>query len=85
VLAVEYNVLALSVARPIEIAVYDLAGRRVRTLHDGPEQTGRYEDKSWDGRDEEGKIVPPGMYIVRIVVEGDSQQEEQSRAVAVVY
>jgi hypothetical protein len=83
--AVQYNLLSLSAPRPVEIAVYDLSGRRVRLLHQGPEANGRYEDKVWDGRDQAGKWVPPGLYLVRIAVEGDSRQEEESRAVGVVY
>jgi len=85
VAAVQYNLLSLNVPRPVEIGVYDLSGRLVRIVHDGPELNGRYEDKAWDGRDAGGQLVPPGLYIVRIAVEGDSRQEEESRVVGVVY
>ena len=80
---VEFSLFKVYAARPVAVHLYTLAGRRVRTV-EAAVLAGRRQ-LTWDGRDEEGKIVPPGMYIVRIVVEGDSQQEEQSRAVAVVY
>lgn len=85
VAVVRYNLLSLDVPRPVKIEVYDLSGRRVRVVHDGAELNGRYDDKTWDGRDEQGDLVPPGLYIVRIAVEGDSQQDQESRTVGVVY
>lgn len=84
-MAVHYSLLTLSIPRSVNISVYDLAGRRRRTLHDDPERNGRYEDKRWDGRDERGQLVEPGIYVVRISVEGDAGSAAQSRAVAVVY
>ena len=82
---VNYNLLSLDVARPVEIAVYDLSGRLIRLIHDAPERNGRYEDKAWDGLDAQEQLVPPGLYIVRLAVEGDAQHDEQSRLVGVAY
>ncbi|MEE3258063.1 MAG: gliding motility-associated C-terminal domain-containing protein [Candidatus Latescibacterota bacterium] len=82
---IQYNLLSLSTPRPIEIALYDLSGRRVRVLFDGLEANGRYLDKAWDGRDDQGQVVPPGLYIARISVAGDSGQAEQSQVVGVAY
>lgn len=83
--ALRYNLLSLDVPRPITIEIYDLSGSRVRTVFSGNELNGRYDDKSWDGRDDQGELVPPGLYIVQIAIEGDSQQDEQSRTVGVAY
>ena len=85
VATVSYNLLSLDVPRPVTIGVYDLGGRLIRVVHDGAELNGRYEDKTWDGRDDQGQLVPPGLYIVSIAVEGDAQQDEQSRTVGVAY
>ena len=82
---IHYNLLALSTARPVEVALYDLSGRRVRVLFAGAEANGRYTDKVWDGRDDQGQAVPPGLYVARVFVAGDSGDAEQSRVVAVVY
>lgn len=56
----------LSVEGPVELAVYDLAGRRVATLLDGDEPAG---DRlvSWDCRDSAGRAVPSGVYLYRLV------------------
>ena len=82
---IHYSLLALSTPRPVEVALYDLSGRRVRVLFDGEESNGRYTDKVWDGRDDQGQAVPPGLYVARVFVSGDSGDAEQSRIVAVVY
>ena len=82
---IHYSLLALSSPRPVEVALYDLSGRRVRVLFDGEEANGRYTDKVWDGRDDQGQLVPPGLYVARVFVSGDSGDAEQSRVVAVAY
>ncbi len=83
--AVQYSLLSVSADRRVNIDIYDLSGRRVRSLHDGLESNGRFEDKLWDGRSDGGKLVPPGIYIARLAVDGDAIQEEKSIAVSVVY
>ena len=82
---VQYNLLSLSTPRPVEVVVYDLSGKRIRRLFDGLEANGRYIDKVWDGRDDGGQAVPPGLYIARISVTGDSGTAEQSQVVGVAY
>ena len=56
---------ATSVAGPIRIAVYDLGGRRVGTVFDGPLDPGTYT-LSWGGLDDHGRTLDPGIYIVRL-------------------
>lgn len=49
----------------IRLAVYDIAGRRVRRLVDGERGAGRHE-AVWDGRDESGRSVANGIYLLRL-------------------
>ncbi len=54
----------------VTLAVHDVTGRRVRDLlpgHDLP--AGRHE-ATWDGRDERGAAVPPGVYWARLEAAG---------------
>jgi trimeric autotransporter adhesin len=46
----------------VEIAVFDVAGRRVRELHRGPMPAGTYETW-WDGCDGAGRTVAAGVYL----------------------
>jgi hypothetical protein len=45
----------------VDLAVYDVGGRRVRSLAGGPYPAGRSEVE-WDGRDDAGRLVAPGVY-----------------------
>ena len=49
----------------LELAIYDLAGRRVRVIAHGPARAGRSEVR-WDARDAAGGRVPGGVYLVRL-------------------
>lgn len=50
----------------VHLAVFDVAGRVVRTLVTGlPQLAGRYE-APWDGRDDEGRACASGVYIYRL-------------------
>jgi pimeloyl-ACP methyl ester carboxylesterase len=50
---------------PVDVAVHDLRGRRVRTLAAGHLASGVHELR-WDGRDHGGQAVATGVYLVRV-------------------
>lgn len=54
---------------PYIIEVYDILGRRVRTLLNEVREPGTYEIE-WNGRDEYGIPVSSGMYLYRFSSEG---------------
>jgi len=49
----------------VEIAVYDMLGRKVNTLKSGEERQGRFLRVKWDGR-AGGEPVASGLYFVRM-------------------
>jgi hypothetical protein len=51
------------------LAVYDILGRRMRTLLDGDIPAGTTE-LSWDGRDQTGARVGSGIYFASLTTEG---------------
>ncbi|MBN2170890.1 MAG: T9SS type A sorting domain-containing protein, partial [Candidatus Krumholzibacteriota bacterium] len=55
---------SLAEAGPARVTVHDVAGRLVRTLHDGPAPAGTTE-LVWDGRDEKGTRQASGVYLLR--------------------
>jgi hypothetical protein len=57
---------AMSQAGPVELAVYSVDGRRVRTLVKETREAGVYR-MSWDGTDDRGATQPAGLYFVRLV------------------
>lgn len=54
----------LAAAEPVHLAVYDLLGRRIRVLRDGPTTAGPHT-VAWDGTDDHGVRVPSGVYLTR--------------------
>jgi hypothetical protein len=55
---------AQPVAGRVEVAVFGVGGRRVRTLVEGSFSAGLHR-VWWDGRDGSGRLAPAGMYFVR--------------------
>ncbi len=51
------------------LEILDPAGRRVRSLDTGERGPGARSVR-WDGRDDSGRRVPPGLYLVRFTVPG---------------
>ena len=66
----------LARAASARLAVYDVGGRRVRTLVRGALAAGTHR-VSWDGRDDRGAAVAPGAYLVLL----DAGGERRSRRV----
>ena len=51
-------------SRDVRIGVYDLAGRRTRTLAHDRLEPGRHQ-REWDGRDDDGRAVRAGVYFLQ--------------------
>jgi len=56
----------LAVGGPVELAIFTVDGRKVRTLVNDTRQPGLFE-ALWDGTDERGIRVSSGAYYVRLV------------------
>jgi hypothetical protein len=56
--------IALPLASHVELSIYDVNGRRVRTLLDDKKDAGRYTHV-WDGRDDDGRLLGSGVYFCR--------------------
>jgi hypothetical protein len=59
--------LAFQLEKPSQasLRVYDLTGKLVKTVLDGPFSAGSHSAR-WDGRDESGNAVPSGVYFYRL-------------------
>jgi hypothetical protein len=56
---------SLPVHSDVSLAIFDIYGRRVKTLIDAPQEAG-YHNAIWDGRNEMGIPVSSGLYFCRI-------------------
>ena len=55
----------------LTVALYDLAGRKRRVLWDGQPAAAGRKRLAWDGRDESGRLVAPGHYLLRVEIDAD--------------
>ncbi len=53
------------------LAVYDLAGRKVADLFNGRQAAGNYRI-TWNGADNNGRVVSSGVYFYRLIADGQS-------------
>jgi hypothetical protein len=81
---IQYDLLKLTDPAPVSILLYDLSGRRIRTLHSAEIPSGRYA-VPWDGRDENGQLVLPGIYLFEVSVKSDDKSQQTLGTVAVAY
>jgi subtilisin family serine protease len=63
---------ALPTGGRVQLVLFDAAGRRVRTLAEGPLAAGPHR-VDWDGRGERGSRLPAGVYFARLAVGGVQQ------------
>ena len=79
-----FKLLQVTQQVPLRLAVFDLSGRSLRVIHDGQQPSGGLRF-SWDGRDESGAQVPPGLYVYRLSVESEKGGDQRAGTIAVVY
>jgi len=53
----------------VRLLVFDVSGRLVRTVADGPHERGAFE-RTWRGKDDRGRPVAPGVYVARLEAKG---------------
>lgn len=77
------SLLNVLVPRPLHLKVFDLSGRLVKAV----EQEGKAGQQHllWDGRNHRDQLVPPGVYIIEVGVEGDAGSKTTRQLVSVAY
>ncbi len=66
---------ALSGEEHVRLSVYDLSGRVVKTLIDGP-MSASVHDVVWDGKNDNGDRIASGVYFYKLVAGGYSATEK---------
>ena len=79
-----YDIVNLTGGSPVSVQVYDLAGGLRRVLYSDLDIGGRYQ-RVWDGVDDNGQMLSPGVYLVRVEVATDKGKESKTAVVPLVY
>jgi hypothetical protein len=82
-IAVYTDVVNVLEPRPLRLLLYDLAGRRLAERRQDV-QAGTWRI-AWDGHDDHGQRVTPGLYLLELHIGGDARDERVRRIVSVVY
>jgi beta-glucanase (GH16 family) len=64
--------IAYDLASPatVRLAVFDVAGQRVKTLVAGARKGAGRHEVTWNGRDDAGRLAPAGVYFYRLEADG---------------
>lgn len=81
---ISYRLLKLTKKVPVTLKIYDISGRLLKEERriEGPQGV---FSRWWDGRDGEGNLVPPGVYIYRLSADTDEGVEERTGSFVVAY
>jgi len=61
----------------VQLTIYNLHGQEVRALINGQMNAG-FHSMNWDGKDERGQIVPSGVYLYKLRVNGFAQTRKMT-------
>ena len=82
---INFTLLKVAVPRPVVAQIYSLEGNPIRRLEQ--QFAGGAQVMTWNGRDEAGEVVAPGLYLCRIGVSADTEsgRQKQVHLIAVAY
>ena len=68
----------------VQLEIYDLSGRRIAQIQTDDSTAGSLQIK-WNGRDDQGQVAPPGIYLYRLAIDLDNVSTERSGTLSLVY
>ena len=83
-LHIAYSLFRLPETVPVVLEVYSLDGRRVALVEAGLQSAGP-QSLQWDGRDESGWRLPPGLYLVALDLRSEFAADPQLRPLGIAY
>ena len=79
-----YALVGLPEDVPVVFRVYALDGRRVAKRSLGTQRFGTQRVR-WDGRDEDGVLLSPGIYLVEVAPEAERTGARRLRPLTLIY
>jgi len=85
VVSIGFTLFQLLAGAQVEVGIFSLGGQRVWEEVLEVQRAGPQEAVEWDGLDEAGHLVPPGVYLARVRVVTDQGDFVQMQLVHVAY
>ncbi|MBI2506337.1 MAG: gliding motility-associated C-terminal domain-containing protein [Candidatus Latescibacteria bacterium] len=83
-LQISFDLFLLLQQVQVQVDILDLSGRQVAQV--GPlAHTAGTAQITWDGKNSEGKLLPPGLYLYHLKVGGTAAASEQTGTLSLVY
>ena len=80
---ISYSLLQVTAQARISLSVYDLSGALIFARIESQELG--YHELEWNGTDNQGGLVSPGMYIYRLEIDLDSGSQQRMGTIGVAY
>jgi hypothetical protein len=90
---IDFSIANIETPKTLSIFIFDLTGKKIRTIVSTPTGANPFfgDPRSggkgflWDGKDDNGKLVLPGVYIVQLAVNVDNGGQFATKTVVVAY
>ncbi len=83
--AISFDLRDLTETRPVDVRIWTLDGRPVRRFALASLASGHPPPYRWNGRDDDGRLVPPGSYLLQVSVATDQGVDTATKVLSVVY
>ncbi len=83
-LTISYELFKLVTPTSVKVSVGDMSGLLIQQIYQGFDAAGRHV-LEWDGLDDNGQPVSPGLYIFRIEVDTEEGKQQGAAVVGVAY
>lgn len=83
-LTLTYSLFRLPGPVPVQLEIYALDGRSLARIDIGLQDAG-LRQFVWDGRNERGQLLPPGLYLFSIAVDTQAAQARALNALGIAY
>lgn len=81
---ISFSVVQITKPDPISVEIYDLGGRLLKTVFSEKKPYGQYTC-TWNGKDDNNKLVPPGVYVYKISAEVEDSTQTSLGTIVVAY
>jgi gliding motility-associated-like protein len=81
---IRYDIRNVENLTQIAVNVFDLSGRLVRRVDETTTLSGSFE-LSWDGLDDQGAVVSPGIYMYQVELNTDGGSKVTAGVISVAY
>ncbi len=83
-LRIDYQLFGLPEEVAVALEIYTLDGSRINTVPQGL-QTAGPQTAHWDGRDQNGAVLPPGIYLIAVAIQSERSADTVLRPLGLAY